>query len=970
MKKLSSAVLVFLLVAQACFATVCPKCSQTPPAGSKFCAQCGIQLPRLCPVCNKQLPKNSKFCPQCGRSLSSVDSGPRTTGPETRPADRSSDVLYPVKVKDRLGYINTKGTMVVPPKFTHARTFAEDVGWASLGGRWGCIDSLGRVVMPCEFDWGGDFSEGLAQVSVKKKYGFIDKQGKFVITPQFDNVESFSEGLAAVETNDQWTYVDQSGKTIVPFRFSEAEPFSEGLAAVKTNGQWGYIDRTGKIVIPANFTKAGDFSDGMAAVQIDGKWGFINRDGSFVVQPQYDSVKPFREGLACVGRGGKHGYIDRTGRLTVPLKYDRAASFSEGLAPVNTGFWKASIPIAHSKEITNVAPKEYQRISNLRNTYQVSAGKWGYIDKTGREVVPLKYKDAQAFVDGIAWVKGSRAWIPIDRSGKELSESGFGKAPSFLNGLGQIDIGKYRGYVNRKGQWIWKPEIPSDEAISIAHSMLSSGHLKSAFRLAVRSAKEQYQTVVPSKDRGRTQWRAYTLNSMGKKFDAIRFVAPAGYTSDLFWAFAEDSSFPRSDSWYIMPAREEADNHLFGFKRYMRTRDVELYDVTLPSKNSLFCQALVGEDTARKLQPGREYIIWFNFTHNTPVQIWIAINVVRSGSETDSSEAITRVLGLRPVSFDDAIGVNAVSRMQEILEANPEIARNSDPHGVTKLHRAAANGSEPIVQALLAKKAPVNAKTSKKLTPLHLAGSPEVCRLLLEKGAKVNAKDESGRTPLHSAALRGNVGVSKILVEKGASIQARDKWGQTPFLLACAKGHAEILEYLVNNGAKHVDRDTAGETPLHNAAYRGHTDTVEYLLEHGAQVDARNKKGQSPLHQAVMQSRYSVVVLLLRRGANPNTFNEEGLTPLHIAANIDSRGIAVDALLRMGADLSARDRKRGAPALHWAAARGMNAAVGVLVKAGADVNAKDDHNKTALHYAMREKHEDIASFLKYHGARE
>jgi hypothetical protein len=47
------------------------------------------------------------------------------------------------------------------------------------------------------------------------------------------------------------------------------------------------------------------------------------------------------------------------------------------------------------------------------------AGKWGYIDKTGKEVVPCVYDDAYAFHEGLAQVKQAGKWGYIDTTGKE-----------------------------------------------------------------------------------------------------------------------------------------------------------------------------------------------------------------------------------------------------------------------------------------------------------------------------------------------------------------------------------------------------------------------------------------------------------------------------------------------------------------------------------------------------------------------
>ena len=48
-------------------------------------------------------------------------------------------------------------------------------------------------------------------------------------------------------------------------------------------------------------------------------------------------------------------------------------------------------------------------------------GKWGYIDKTGREVIPCKYDSAVNFREGLAIVYKSGKWGFIDKTGRKVA---------------------------------------------------------------------------------------------------------------------------------------------------------------------------------------------------------------------------------------------------------------------------------------------------------------------------------------------------------------------------------------------------------------------------------------------------------------------------------------------------------------------------------------------------------------------
>ena len=74
--------------------------------------------------------------------------------------------------------------------------------------------------------------------------------------------------------------------------------------------------------------------------------------------------------------------------------------------------------------------------------------------------------------------------------------------------------------------------------------------------------------------------------------------------------------------------------------------------------------------------------------------------------------------------------------------------------GVTPLHAAAFAAQVPLIKALLADGARVNAKAENDVTPLHeaaLAGHPAAFEALLAAGASANTTTNRGEGPLHVA---------------------------------------------------------------------------------------------------------------------------------------------------------------------------------------------------------------------------
>ncbi len=140
-------------------------------------------------------------------------------------------------------------------------------------------------------------------------------------------------------------------------------------------------------------------------------------------------------------------------------------------------------------------------------------------------------------------------------------------------------------------------------------------------------------------------------------------------------------------------------------------------------------------------------------------------------------------------------------------------------------------------------------------------GDLPALKALLAKGAPLEAKSRYGQTPLFFAARNGHEELVKFLLAKGASPNVSDTFYKVPLMAAAAdKGYTGIVKALIDAGAA-----GAGDA-LEAGAERGSTEMVTMLLTTGKLTPADLTRGLSAAEQA---RKPDVAELLTKAGAKP-----------------------------------------------------------------------------------------------------
>lgn len=150
----------------------------------------------------------------------------------------------------------------------------------------------------------------------------------------------------------------------------------------------------------------------------------------------------------------------------------------------------------------------------------------------------------------------------------------------------------------------------------------------------------------------------------------------------------------------------------------------------------------------------------------------------------------------------------------------------------------------------------------------HEGARVNIC--LAELGPHERAEDARSRaTPMHSAAERGDSPMLRALAALGALVDAPDEECRTPLLIAAGAGRLGAVSVLLKLGADPNLKGTPFlHTPLHAAVSGRYEATVRVLLAGGADVNATTAKRETSLHLAAQKGFGILLPLLLIAGVD------------------------------------------------------------------------------------------------------
>lgn len=272
-------------------------------------------------------------------------------------------------------------------------------------------------------------------------------------------------------------------------KMNEYKDWHNGIAISKKDGKYGYVNEKFKLFIPHQFDSAGKFDEFDRAivgskVGSHYRWRLINKKGAYV-SDAYDEIHSLgfarykvRNRLKPVSEERYQDYqwqvIDENGRVLTTRFYHLIDTFQEERARAciknDCGFMDTSGQIVIGLgQVPNV--DRHQQVYNysdgtLKNHLEhgqhfrdglarvQQQGKYGYMDKSGKIVIPVQFLQAENFSEQVAVVKTDAGYGVIDLQGKFVIQPNkyWTALQSFYEQRAVFSQDGFQGLLDKRGQ--------------------------------------------------------------------------------------------------------------------------------------------------------------------------------------------------------------------------------------------------------------------------------------------------------------------------------------------------------------------------------------------------------------------------------------------------------------------------------------------------------------------------------------
>ncbi len=339
-----------------------------------------------------------------------------------------------------VGYTDIAGNILIEPRYEKVGNFNNGYAIVSKSSyyyyedymrrryknayeRFGVIDSSFIEVFPCvfhEIKYDANLGMFVTEKGYKTKGGkfLIDINGKKIyINSKYTYCKDFNNNAAVAivetENNIKCGLIDVEGKDILPPIFQEMTVVDDNSYKFKLNGKFGLVDSHGIILAGNKYIEIGEFISGIARVIVIAghentkNYGLIDKTGKEILPPFNQYISEPYGVFISIKVDGKWGILDLKTRS---VNYIPNASSIE---QSSNDLWKFNVGGVWRKVTIY-----YDENGNRKEEMRTEGGNWGFVDNSGKIIIPAIYEQVFCVSEDIAAVKYKGKYGFININGK------------------------------------------------------------------------------------------------------------------------------------------------------------------------------------------------------------------------------------------------------------------------------------------------------------------------------------------------------------------------------------------------------------------------------------------------------------------------------------------------------------------------------------------------------------------------
>ena len=286
----------------------------------------------------------------------------------------------------------------------------------------------------------------------------------------YNSVLEYSEGKAVVIRNDSVGIIDLKGKLTILSEINILYGFIDGLSpAVTRDSVPCYVNAMGKIVQKfPNYKEVYHFdkSDYTFFLDKNDKYGLLNKSFKEIILAKYNHTSSYNNGLFIVELDGKWGAVDKDDKIMIPFDYESLQYLDD------SGYLQADKKSGEGfidKTGKELIPFIYYQLSNFHENLAIFSnmqedGKYGVINRRGEIIVQPQYDGIEHFSNGMAVmnkiVGETSKQGYIDSTGKEVILTQYETARDFTKeGYALVGNSGDLFFIDKKGQKVAFPKL-------------------------------------------------------------------------------------------------------------------------------------------------------------------------------------------------------------------------------------------------------------------------------------------------------------------------------------------------------------------------------------------------------------------------------------------------------------------------------------------------------------------------------